>query len=112
MFIAWGQKKQVITVLDYELQHADNILKKLYNTLDYKSCGVANYFMFPHRRLDNNTMLKIYNVIDKNLKSSSDSGKISEADALQTAEWALARIYYIQNNQQFQNAMKLKKELG
>jgi len=107
-----GSKKQVITNLDYELHHTENILDSLYHTLDYNSCGIANYFMFPHRRLDNVTLIKVYNVIDKNLKSHSASGKISEANALQTAEWALAKIYEIQNNQHFQNAIKLRQELG
>ena len=107
-----GSKKQVITNLDYELHHTENILDTLYHTLDYNSCGIANYFMFPHRRLDNKTLIKIYNVMDKNLKSSSAAGKISEANALQTAEWALAKIYDIQNNQHFQNVIKLRKELG
>ena len=68
--------------------------------------------MFPHRRLDNNTLIKVYNVIDKNLKSRSASGKISEANALRVSEWALAKIYDIQNNQHFRNMVKLKQELG
>lgn len=107
-----GSKKQVITNLDYELHHTENILDTLYHTLDYNSCGIANYFMFPHRRLDNNTLIKIYNVIDKNLKSSSAAGRITEANALQASEWALAKIYDIQNNQHFLNLIKLKQELG
>ena len=107
-----GTKKQVIAILDYELRHTTDILKTLYRTLDYNSCGIANYFMFPHHKLDNSTLIKLYNVIDKNLELSSESGKISEVNALETAEWALAKIYDIQNNQHFQNAIKLKKELG
>ena len=107
-----GSKKQVITTLDYELRHTENILDSLYHTLDYNSCGIANYFMFPHRRLDDNTLIKVYKVIDNNLKISSASGKISEANALQASEWALAKIYDIQSNQHFQNLVKLKKELG
>ena len=107
-----GSKKQVITNLDYELHHTENILDSLYHSLDYNSCGIANYFMFAHRRLDNKTLIKIYNVIDKNLKLHTASGKISEANALQTAEWALAKIYDIQNNQHFQNVIKLRQELG
>ena len=107
-----GSKKQVITNLDYELSHSENILDTLYHTLDYNSIGIANYFMFPHRRLDDSTLIKIYNVVDKNLKLSSESGKISETTALEAAEWALAKIYDIQNNQHFKNLVKLKKELG
>ena len=94
------------------MHHTENILDSLYHTLDYNSCGIANYFMFPHHRLNNKTLIKIYGVIDKNLKSHTASGKISEANALQTAEWALAKIYDIQNNQHFQNVIKLRQELG
>ena len=107
-----GSKKQVISNLNYELHHAESILDTLYRTLDYNSCGIANYFMFPHRKLDNATLIKLYSVIDKNLKSHSAAGKISETKALHAAEWAPAKIYDIQNNQHFKNLVKLKQELG
>lgn len=107
-----GSKEQVVVHLDYELRHATDILKTLYNTLDYHSCGVANYFLRPIHRLDNNTLINIYNTIDKNLKISYDAGKVSETQALDIAEWALAKIYELQNNQRFHNAIKLKEELG
>ncbi len=74
--------------------------------------GIANYFMFPHHRLDNKTLIKVYNVIDDNLNLSNKSGKISKAEAMGASEWALAKIYEIQNNQHFKNLVKLKKELG
>jgi hypothetical protein len=106
-----GEKEQVINFLDYELSHAKNILHVLYHTLEYNSGGVADYFIRPIHRLDNGTMLGIYNVVDKNLKAGRASGKISDVQAQETAEWALARIYKIQNNQRLQNAIKLKKEL-
>lgn len=106
-----GKKEQVINFLDYELSHAKNILHVLYHTLEYNSGGVADYFIRPIHRLDNGTMLGIYNVVDKNLKAGRASGKISDVQAQETAEWALARIYKIQNNQRLQNAIKLKKEL-
>ncbi len=106
-----GSKKQVITNLDYELRHTENILDTLYNTLDYNSCGLANYFMFPHRRLDNITLIKVYNVIDKNLKLHSETGEISKESALRVSELTLARIYEIQNNQHFLNAIKLREKL-
>jgi hypothetical protein len=106
-----GEKEQVINFLDYELSHAKNILHVLYHTLEYNSAGVADYFIRPIHRLDNGTMLGIYNVVDKNLKAGRASGKISDVQAQETAEWALARIYKIQNNQRLQNAIKLKKEL-
>ena len=106
-----GTKEQVINHLDYELHHAKDVLKLLYHTLEYNTGGVADYFLYPVHRLDNNTMLNVYNTIDKNLKLTCDKGKISDSQALDTAEWALARIYEIQNNQRLQNAIKLKKEL-
>ena len=106
-----GTKEQVINYLDYELHNAKDILKMLYKTLEYNAGGVADYFLYPIHRLDNNTMLELYNTVDKNLKFSSNSGKISDVQAQETAEWALARIYKIQNNQRLQNAIKLKREL-
>ena len=107
-----GTKEQLINYLDYELHHAKDIIKMLYHTLEYNSGGVADYFIRPIHRLDNGTMLGIYNTIDKNLKSSRDAGKITDIQAQETAEWALARIYKIQNNQRLQNAIKLRNELS
>lgn len=106
-----GTKAQVVNFLDYELSHTKNILTMLYETLDYHSCGVANYFMRPIHRFDNNTLINIYNTIDRNLRQSFHAGMISEAKALDTSEWALARIYEIQNNQKILNAIKLKRAL-
>ena len=106
-----GTKEQVIDILDYELHHAKNILETLYSTLTYNSCGVADYFMRPIHRLDNKTMLNVYSTIDKNLKTSYKEGKLTEAQALKNAEWALAKIYEIQNNQRLKNVIKLKNEL-
>ena len=106
-----GTKEQLINYLNYELNHAKDILKMLYHTLEYNAGGVADYFIRPIHRLDNGTMLGIYNTIDKNLKLSRNAGKITDVQAQETAEWALARIYKIQNNQQLQNAIKFKKAL-
>ena len=72
---------------------------------------IPDYFIRPIHRLDNGTMLGIYNTIDKNLKSSQSAGKISDVQAEETAQWALARIYQIQNNQQLRNAIRLKNAL-
>lgn len=106
-----GTKAQVVNFLDYELSYTQNIVTMLYETLDYHSCGVANYFLRPIHRLDNNTMINVYNTIDRNLRQSFHSGMISETKSLETSEWALARIYEIQNNQRIRNAIKLKKAL-
>lgn len=106
-----GTKEQVINYLDYELAHAKDILQMLYHILEYNSGGVADYFIRPIHRLDNGTMLGIYNTINKNLKSSEKAGKISDVEAQETAEWALARIYKIQNNQKLKNALELRNKL-
>lgn len=106
-----GTKEQLTIYLDYELAHAQDTLKMLYHTLEYNSGGVADYFIRPIHKLDNKTMLGIYNTIDKNLKLSKSAGKISDVQAQETAQWALAQIYQIQNNQQLRNAIKLKNKL-
>ena len=106
-----GTKQQLIDTLDYELAHAKDILTVLYETLEYNSGGVADYFMRPIHRLDNSTMYNVYNTIDKHLTQCEANGSISAQRHKDTAEWALAKIYQIQNNQKLQNAVKLYKEL-
>ena len=107
-----GTKQQVIDTLDYELTEAKDILTVLYETLEYNSGGVADYFMRPIHRMDNNTMYNVYNTVDKHLTRCEENGSISAQRHKDTAEWALAKIYMIQNNQKLQNAVKLKKQLG
>ena len=107
-----GTKDQALDFLNYELAHSKHILVMLYHILEYSSGGIADYFLRPIHRLDNKTMLKMYNVIHENLKLCREKGKITDSEEMETAEWALARIYEIKNNQQFKNAIKLKEELG
>lgn len=106
-----GTKEQALDFLNYELAHSKHILVMLYHILEYNSGGIADYFLRPIHRLDNKTMLEMYNIIHKNLKLYQSEGKITDAEERETAEWALARIYEIKNNQQFKNAIKLKEEL-
>lgn len=107
-----GKKEQVLNFLDYELSHAKNILKTLYHTLEYDSGGVADYFFRPIHRLDNNTMVRMYNIIDKNLKIAQNNGQLDNAKMEETARWALVRIYEIQNNQRLINAVKAYRSLS
>lgn len=107
-----GKKEQVLTFLDYELGHAKDILTLLYKTLQYETGGVADYFYRPIHRLDNNTMVGLYNVVDKNLTKARQNGKISDAHQIDTAKWALVQIYQIQNNQRLRNAVKLYQKLS
>ena len=106
-----GTKEQVLAYLDYELSHAKNVLKMLYHIFQYKSDGVADYYIRPIHRLDNQTIIKMYDIIYKNLNANRKAGKINEAESQEAAEWALTRIYQLQNNQKIKNAIKLKQEL-
>lgn len=107
-----GTKEQVIDFLDYELSSAKDILGVLYRTLSYNAGGTADYFVRPIHRMDNKTMVGLYDIIDKNLKDAKTAGNISEIDRERTAEWALVRIYEIQNNQKLRNAVKLRNKLN
>lgn len=107
-----GKKGDVIDFLDYELAYAGDILGVLYRTLSYNAGGVADYFVRPIHRMNNSTLVSVYDVIDKNLKNAKHVGNISVEECDKTSEWALVRIYEIQNNQKLRNAVKLRDELS
>ena len=106
-----GTKDQVVAFLSYELNHAKDLLRTLYNTLTYNTEGMADYFSRPIHRMSNKTMVKLYNVIDKQLKLSIEEGSLAETTADLAAKWALVKIYEIQNNSKLLNALKAYKEL-
>ncbi len=106
-----GTKAQVVSFLEYELSDVKTTLQKLYKTLEDNSGGLADYFSRPIHRMDNITLGKLYNTIDKSLKSSADAGYISKADLNSHAEWALVRIYQIQNNSKLIKACKIYEDL-
>jgi len=106
-----GTKQQVIDFLDYELTYAKDVLTTLYHTLDYHSGGVADYFIRPIHRMDNVTMYNIYNTVDKHLRKCEESGEIDAQTNRQISEWALAKIYSIQNNSKLINAIKTYRKL-
>ena len=106
-----GTKDQVVAFLQYELSDVQNTLRKLYETLDLNSGGLAGYFSRPIHRMDNRTLGKLYHTIDKALINSADAGFIDKSKLNSTAEWALVRIYQIQNNSKVIRAYKLYKNL-
>jgi hypothetical protein len=106
-----GKKGDVVRFLDYELSDAKHILKTLYRTLDDNSGGMAGYFTRPIHRMDNKTLVKLYGVIDNRLRASKDAGFITEDECNSTAQWALVRIYEIQNNSKLIRAYKLYKDI-
>ena len=106
-----GSKDEVVTFLDYELRKTRNLLKTLHSTLEYYNGGVADYFMRPIHRMDNKTMLKIYNVVNNHIKSAKKNGDFNEVHSEKIAKWALIQIYRIKNNSKFINAIKTYNEL-
>ena len=58
-----------------------------------------------------NCLVRLYNVIDKNLKGAQEAGNISEVRYLQESEWAIKQLYTIQNNSRLLNAIKLYRTL-
>jgi predicted RNA-binding protein len=106
-----GTKDQVVAFLDYELSKAKDLLGTLYSTLAYNTEGMADYFSRPIHRMDNETMAKLYNVIDKHLNASVESGALASTTADLTAKWALVKIYEIQNNSKLINAVKAYKAI-
>ena len=107
-----GNKDELVNFLDYELKNAEDIVKTLYRTLEYHTGGVADYFIRPIHRLDNKTMIRIYNIIDKNLDNAQKSGNINQEQQDKIARWALVQIYKIQNNNKLINAIKTVKTLN
>ena len=106
-----GSKDEIVEFLDYELKTSGDILKTLYRTLDYHTNGLADYFIRPIHRMSDLTLIKLYNVIDKNLKNAMKTGSISEEQYYKTAKQTLTRIYQIQNNSKLINAIKTYKIL-
>ena len=106
-----GTKAQVIAFLDYELSDVKTTLEKLYKTLEVNSGGLADYFSRPIHRMDNITLGKLYNTIDKNLKNSCDAGYIDKSQLNSHAEWALVKIYQIQNNSKLIRAYEAYQNL-
>jgi len=107
-----GSKDEIVAFLDYELATSNDILKTLYKTLDYHTGGIADYFIRPVHRMTNKTLIKLYNVIDKNLEKAYSNDSITEEQKDKIAKWCLIRIYQIQNNSKFINAVKTYKELN
>lgn len=106
-----GTKAQVVSFLEYELSDAKTTLEKLYKTLEENSGGLCDYFSRPIHRMDNKTLGKLYNTIDKSLRSAEKAGVISKAEMNSTAEWALVKIYQIQNNSKLLRACEIYNTL-
>ena len=107
-----GSKDQLLVFLDYELKHSKDMLKTLYRTLEYHMGGVADYFIRPIHKMDNKTLIRLYHVVDKNLKNAKTNGSITDEQEAKISKWALIQIYDIQNNNKLINAIKTYKVLS
>lgn len=107
-----GSKDELVTFLDYELSKSKDIISSLYSTLSYYSGGIADYFIRPIHRMDNKTLVQLYNVIDKHIKKAGQNGLLSNEESIKLAQYALIEIYNIQNNSKLINAIKTYKTLS
>ncbi len=106
-----GSKDELVAFLDYELSKAVDLEKTLYRTLEYYSGGIADYFIRPIHRMDNKTLIRVFQVINKNIEKAKTEGRISDVRSEKIAKWALVQIYRIQNNSKLINAIKTYKSL-
>jgi len=106
-----GKKDDVVAFLDYELSNVRTVLEKLYKTLDIDSGGLAGYFSRPIHRMDNKTLTKLYSTITKRLDEGCEAGEFSREKCNSTAQWALVKIYQIQNNSKLIRAYNAYKDV-
>ena len=107
-----GSTDGITAMLNYELKSSNDLLNTLYRTLEYHTGGIADYFIRPIHKMSNKTLIRLYNVIDDNIKEAQKSGSISKEESEEVSRWALIRIYQIQNNSSFINAVKTLKVLN
>ena len=106
-----GTRDQIVSFLEYELSDVKTTLQKLYKTLEYNSGGLADYFSRPIHRMSNITLSKLYNTIDKSLHACEKAGVITKKELNSTSQWALVKIYQIQNNSKLLKAYEIYKDL-
>jgi len=106
-----GTPEELLAFLNYELKTSKNILQTTYETLNYNRGGVADYFIRPIHRMNNKTLVNLYNIVDNNLEIAKKKGIISDIEHDKTAKWALVQIYKIQNNSKLIKAIKIRDKL-
>lgn len=106
-----GTKDELVAFLDYELTKSKHVVDSLYKNLSYYAGGIADYFIRPIHRMDNKTLVKLYNVIDKHINISRQNGITTDEESKKLAEWTLIQIYKIQNNSKLINAIKTYKTI-
>ena len=100
-----GNKDQVAAFLEYELSDVKT-------TLQYNSGGLCDYFFFLLHRMSNTTLGKLYNIIDKSLRASAKAGYMTETECNSHSQWALVKIYELQNNSKIIRAYNAYKNFN
>ena len=106
-----GSKDELVAFLDYELTKSKHVVDSLYKNLNYYAGGIADYFIRPIHRMDNKTLVKLYNIVDKHINISRQNGLITDEESKKLTEWTLIQIYKIQNNSKLINAIKTYKTI-
>ena len=106
-----GSQKQVVKTLDYELTTSKDKLRTLYSTLSYNTYGLAYYFKRPIHRMTNTTLFSLYEVVNNHLNKMQSDGDIIEEERLRISSLILVRLYEIQKNSKFIQAIKTYKKL-
>lgn|SRR5574344_1464706 len=102
-----GAKDEVLAFLKNELSDVKFVLQNLYQTLDDNTGGLSEYFQRPCHRMSNKTLVDIHNIINDSLDSAVNSGDITSSQANESSQWALERIYQIQNDSRVIRAAKI-----
>ena len=106
-----GIISQILEILEFELSDVRTTLTFLYGTLENNSGGLADFLSSNRGPLSNAALSSIHSVITKSVKKSADAGYIRQSETEKIAQWALARIYELQNNPQVVHAMDLYRSL-
>ena len=106
-----GKKDEVVAFLDYELSEPKKVLTRLYKVLDDNCDGIAGYFSRPIHRMDNKMLTRLYRVIDNRLKAGLNDGAYTPKKQAMATEWALVKLYQIQNNSKLIRASRIYENM-
>ena len=104
-----GVIRRVLAVLRYELSDVRTALTNLYTTLENNTGGLADFLSSKNEPMSNETIEQIYTTIDKGIKKATAAGYIRETEAGKISQWALARIYELQNRPELMHAIDIYK---
>lgn len=101
-----GNQDELVVFFDNELSKSKNIKKTLENNLKYNTNGLADYFIRPIHRMKNQTLIELFNVINKNISTEKEKGSISQKEMNEILNESFIKLYKIQQNSKLINALK------